>query len=78
MKKLSPKYIYLPFIPTDKTAVTIYPFIFGLKRKQAGIKKILLFMKYTIGTNKIIGKQESFWIIAVAAEIYFALVFCLI
>ncbi len=39
MSKLEPKHIYLPFIPTNKTAVTIYPFIFWSKKKKGWQKQ---------------------------------------
>ena len=42
MKEIKPKYIYLPFIPTDKTAVTIYPFIFWSKKKAGWHKKDII------------------------------------
>ena len=42
MTKLQPKYIYLPFIPTGKTAVTIYPFIFWSKKKKGWQKQEII------------------------------------
>ncbi len=42
MTKLQPKHIYLPFIPTGKTAVTIYPFIFWSKERKGWCKKNII------------------------------------
>lgn len=39
MIRTKPKHIYLPFIPSGKTAVTIYPFIFWSKKKKGWQKQ---------------------------------------
>ncbi len=40
--KSKPKYIYLPLIPTNKTAVTIYPYIFWSKRKEGWLNPCIV------------------------------------
>ncbi len=42
MRENRPKNIYLPFIPANKTAVTIYPFIFWSKKKAGWNKNDVL------------------------------------
>jgi hypothetical protein len=42
MTRLKPKYIFLPFIPTDKNAVTIYPFIFWSKKKKGWLRQDII------------------------------------
>lgn len=37
-----PENIYLPFIPTGKTAITIYPFIFWSKKKKGWLRQDII------------------------------------
>jgi len=38
MKEKKVKYVFLPFIPTGKNAITIYPFIFWSKKKKTWLR----------------------------------------
>ena len=63
-----PKHIYLPFIPTNKTAVTIYPYIFWSKKKRGWLNSCIIehemfhwYEQKRWATSKILGLSR--WLI---------------